>query len=34
VLAVKLVVPRRPDLSQHGNATKNANAAQNPVHHQ
>jgi acyl dehydratase len=34
VLAVKLVVPRRPDLSQHGNATKNANAAQNPVQHQ
>jgi len=34
VLAVKLVVPRRPDLSQHGNATKKANAAQNPVQHQ
>jgi acyl dehydratase len=30
VLAVNLVVPRRPDLRQHRNATKNANAAQNP----
>ena len=34
VLAVKLVVPRRPDVSQQGNATKTANAAQNPGQHQ
>ncbi len=34
VFAAKLVVPRRLDLSQHGNATENANAAQNPVQHQ
>jgi acyl dehydratase len=33
VLAAKLVVPRRPDLSQHGNTPKNAKAAQNPAHH-
>src|SRR2546428_3466587 len=32
VLAVKLVVPRRPDVGQNGNATKKANAAQNPGH--
>ena len=29
VLVAKLVVPRRPDLSEHGNATKKANSAFN-----
>ena len=34
VLAAKLVVPRRPDLSQHGSTKKDVNAAQNPVQHE
>ena len=33
VLVAKLVVPRRSDLSQPGNATENAGAGPNPVRH-